>query len=240
MSRSTIGGSHRVTIGGSRRVHNRLRDRTPADDGALDAGALRVGRGRQDEYPASVGGGDLQQWIQRAESQVGRCGDRVGRQWALAHPGLGVGRHGGSDIAALGVGEHQHTVGLQRGDGAFEHGETSRPISLEKRHLRFDDTEPGVGLNADLTEPGQSVRGDRQPPGLHQVRVRVDTHAERAAGGDRLRQPCSEPRRISHGGPGHVSLDRTTRAVPAASAHRCRHGWRPRCPAPPPRLPGPW
>ena len=42
LSRRAIGGSRRAAIGGSRRVNNRLRDGALTDDGALDAGALRV------------------------------------------------------------------------------------------------------------------------------------------------------------------------------------------------------
>ena len=158
--------SPRDTVEGPRRVDDRLGDAAPVDDGALDARALRVRCGSQDEYPSVVGGGDLEQWHQGAEAQVGRGGHRIGRQRALAHPGLRVGGHGRSDVAALGIGEDKNASTAQGGGGAFQHCETCGPVGLEERDLWLDDGKTREGLHADVAEPGQTVRGDGQSPSL--------------------------------------------------------------------------
>ena len=66
-------------------------------------------------------------------------------------------------------------------------------VRLEKRDLRFDDGEVGVGLHADLAEGRDAVRADRQIPCLQKFGMRVDAQTQRPAARHRVGQPGAEP-----------------------------------------------
>ena len=140
--------------------------------------------------------GAVQQRLQRAESEIGRCGDGVDGQRGLAGPRGGVGGHRGADVAALGVGQHQHPGVAQRGDGVFQHRIARCAVGLEERHLRFDHREAGERRDADVAELAQPVGVGRQAPGRQQLGMGVDTQAERTALRHRVGQPATEPAAI--------------------------------------------
>ena len=97
-----------VAVDGGRGIDDRLRDGAAVGLGPLDARTLRVGRGGQDEHAAAVGS-----WRCPTAAAGSRIRDTAmrspRRRPAATHPPRrGVGRHRGADVAALGVGQHQH------------------------------------------------------------------------------------------------------------------------------------
>ena len=147
--------------------------------------------------PRPCAGSAVQQRLQRAESEVGRCGDGVDGQRRITGPRGGVGGHRRADVAALGVGQHQHACVAQRGDGVLQHRIARRAVGLEERHLRFDHRETGERRDTGVAELAQPVGVGRQAPRGQQLGMGVDARAERTALRHRVGQPATKPDRGS-------------------------------------------
>jgi hypothetical protein len=106
---------------------------------------------------------------------------------------VAVGVHRRADVAALGVQQHQGTGGPGTGDGVLQDGETAGAVPLVERQLRLEDGDrAGQRVDDGVGEPGEPVRVVAQPPPLEQRRVRVDPHAQRAAGGHGVGEALAE------------------------------------------------
>ena len=146
----------------------------------------------------------------------------------------GIRGHRRADVAAFGIGEHQHALARATRRWCAPARITCGAVRLEERHLRLDDREPGEHLNADVTEPAQPVAVRVRPQAREQLRMGIDARAERTPPRHRVGQPPTESRR------GVVKPAPTRCAAPAATSRRCRRGCQPRCPAPPQKRPAPW
>jgi len=108
-------------------------------------------------------------------------------------PCLRIRGHRRTDVAALGIGEHEHTLGAQRGDRALQHREACRAVRFEEGHLRFDDRETRESGNARVAEPVEAIAVDGQTPRTKKFGVRIDTRAERPPGRYGVGQSIAEP-----------------------------------------------
>ena len=152
-------GPGRGVLGGGGRDHA-LSDAGVAQPGVLHAATLRVGGEREDEDPAAGRRGEVERRAQRLEAQVGAHRQGVARgDGVLAEVGLGVGRHGRPDVAALGVEDDQRARLAQGDDGALEDRHPARAEHLEEGGLRLHHTDvPRERLDAGVGEPASPSR----------------------------------------------------------------------------------
>ena len=179
----------------------------------LHALTLGVRGQRQYEGAAVVLGGQIQRRTQRFKTQVRAQRHRIGTQRrGGAEPRIRVGLHGRADVAALRVSHNQHAVGGGAGEQRLQHGQAGRAVTLEQRHLRLQRGREGCAtLVHGLGEGGQALGGILQAPLLQQVRMRVNTHTQRAALRHRLRQTITKSS-------GHYASPPSERASTAAAS----------------------
>ena len=126
----------------------------------------------------------------RASQASGPFSDRYGGR---------VARHGGADVAALGVDDHQG-AGLAEADrGLLQYGDARRAEALEEGGLRLEHGDVlGQRVDHAVRERRQAFRRCRAGPRGRAGGVRVDPDAERAALVHRRAQTGTE-RLVAHG-----------------------------------------
>ena len=192
---------------------------------------LRIGRRGQHEDALARIGRARQNPIERSESLIGHRGHGVRlERRPRRQPGLAVGIDGRSDVTAFDVGDHEQPGGARGGQHVLERRVSRRPVSLEERHLRFQDAGPaGHRIHHPEPEVTGTRRGVGQPPEREQLGVRVDPDAEPAGGREDPLEPGSEA--FNHGAVTHCApaCPRDRARSPAGCARAPRRG--------PPRTP---
>ena len=179
----------------------------------LNALTLRVRGQRQHERAAVILISQIQRRTQRFKTQIRAQSHRIGTQRRRgAEPRIRVRLHGRTDIAALSVSNNQHAISGSAGEQRLQHGKTGRAVTLKQCHLRLQRRRKrGATLVHSLGKGRQTGSGILKTPLLQQVRMRVNTHAQRAALRHRLRQTITKSS-------GHYASPPSERASTAAAS----------------------
>ena len=179
----------------------------------LNALTLRVRGQRQHERAAVILISQIQRRTQRFKTQIRAQSHRIGTQRRRrTEPRIRVRLHGRTNIAALSVSNNQHTISGSAGKQRLQHSKTSRTVTLKQRHLRLQRRRKrGATLIDRLSKSSQTGSRILKTPLLQQVRMRVNTHTQRAALRHRLRQTITKSS-------GHYASPPSERASTAAAS----------------------
>ena len=179
----------------------------------LNALTLRVRGQRQHESAAVILISQIQRRTQRFKTQIRAQSHRIGTQRRRgAEPRIRVRLHGRTNIATLSVSNNQHTISGSAGEQRLQHSKTSRTVTLKQRHLRLQRSRKRCATLIDrLSKSSQTGSGILKTPLLQQIRMRVNTHTQRAALRHRLRQAITKSS-------GHYASPPSERASTAAAS----------------------